>query len=344
MSADQRLSSSEALKRGHTALDAITDVPGIKVGHWSDRRGATGCTVVLCPPEGAVGGVDVRGGAPGTRETDLLRPGHYAERVHAVALAGGSAFGLDAASGVMRWLEERGIGLAYGGQRIPLVPAAILFDLNIGRAGARPTAESGYRAAAAAKAGRVEQGSVGAGTGATVAKAAGIERCLKGGVGTACERGPGDLLVGALAAVNAAGDVVDEHGRAIAAPRADDGGFLDGEALISAAQAPLRSGEHTTLAVVATNAQLTKERANRLATAAHDGFARAVRPSHTMVDGDVVFALATGDAPVESLAAYRALEALAARAVERAIVRGVLCATSLGGVPSVREWTARSLG
>jgi len=321
------------MKHDHTALDAITDVPGIRVGHWTDRRGATGCTVVLCPAEGAVAGVDVRGGAPGTRETDLLQTGRLLERVHAIVLAGGSAFGLDAASGVMRW-------------RVPIVPAAILYDQSIGSASARPTAESGYRAVRAAKGGPVEQGSVGAGTGATVAGAAGPARRLKGGLGTACEHGPEDLLVGALAAVNAAGDIIDpDRGRVIAAPRSDEGGFLDGWELARSGSEPgPQPGESTTLAVVATNARLSKEQANRLASVAHDGLARTIRPAHTMVDGDVVFVLATGEAAVEGLAAYRALEVLAVRAVERAIVRGVLCATGLAGVPSAQEWAARAMG
>ncbi|MGB2695684.1 MAG: P1 family peptidase, partial [Dehalococcoidia bacterium] len=331
------------MKHDHTDLDAITDVPGIKVGHWTNRRAATGCTAVLCPPEGAVGGVDVRGGAPGTRETDLLRTGHLVERIHAVVLAGGSVFGLDAATGVVRWLEEQGRGVVhapFGTLSIPVVPAAILFDLGVGSSHIRPNAESGYRAAKAAKGGRVEQGSVGAGTGAAVAQAAGRERCLKGGLGTACERGPGQLLVGALAAVNAAGDVIDpDSGRTIAGPRADRGGFLDGWELARSGEAPARARENTTLAVVATNARLTKEWANRVAAVAHDAFARAIRPAHTLNDGDTIFALATGDVRVETPAVYRALEVLAVRAVERAIVRGVLCATSLGGVPSAQEWT-----
>ncbi|MEX1252962.1 MAG: P1 family peptidase [Dehalococcoidia bacterium] len=341
------------MKHDHLSLDAITDVTGVKVGHWSDRRGATGCTVVLCPPEGAVGGVDVRGGAPGTRETDALRPGRLVERAHAIVLAGGSAFGLDAAGGVMRYLEEQGVGYAFGAgtprvgvARIPMVAAACIFDLGIGRATARPDADSGYRAAKSAKGGAVDQGSVGAGTGATVAHAGGRERQLKGGVGTACERGPGGLLVGALAAVNAAADIFDPAtGRVIAAPRADGGGFMDGWELVRTAATPEpQPGEHTTLAVVATNARLTKEQTNRVAAVAHDGFARAVRPAHTMVDGDTVFALATGELPVDEPRLIRAVEALAARAVERAIVRGVLCATALAGVPSAQEWLAESMG
>jgi L-aminopeptidase/D-esterase-like protein len=330
------------VKHDHTALDAITDVPGIKVGHWSDRRAATGCTVVLCPPEGAVAGVDVRGAAPGSRDTELLRPGKLVDRVNAVLLSGGSVFGLDAAGGVLRWLEEQNFGYEYGGGRIPIVPAAILFDLGIGSSKVRPNSDAGYRAAAAAKGGHVEQGSVGAGTGATIAKAAGMARSLKGGVGTACERGPNGLLAGALAAVNCGGDVIDPgSGRQIAGPRAEDGrGMVDGWDLVRRGMTPQPSPvEHTTLVVIATNAALTKEWANRVATIGHDGLARCIRPAHTMGDGDTVFALATGDVSVEEPAAYRALEAIAARAVERAVIRGVLCATGLAGVPSAQEWT-----
>jgi len=332
------------VKHDHTALDAITDVPGIRVGHWTNRRAATGCTVVLCPRDGAIGGVDVRGGAPGTRETDLLRPGAIAGRANAVLLTGGSAFGLDAASGVARYLEEEGIGHRFGGAFIPLVPAAVVFDLNIGSAKVRPGAEEGYRAARGAKGGMVAQGSVGAGTGCTVAKADGLERCLKGGLGTASERTPDGLIVGAIAVVNAGGEIVDSaRGRPIAAPRADTpGGFLDTIELMRAGSTGPPPGENTTLAVVATNARLTKEQAGRLASVSHDGFARAVRPAHTVSDGDTVFALATGDHELDPARVY-ALEALAARAVERAIVRGVLMATGLGGVPSAREWAEQAM-
>lgn len=333
------------MKRDHTALDAITDVPGIKVGHWSDRRAATGCTVVLCPPEGAVPGVDARGGAPGSRETELLRPGRLVERVHAVVLSGGSAFGLDAAGGAMRYLEERGIGLEYGERHVPIVPSAILFDLGIGRSDRRPDVEAGYRAAKAAKGGRVDQGSIGAGTGATIAKAAGMERCLKGGIGTSCERGPEGLLAGALAAVNCAGDIIDpDRGRTIAGPRGERGEFVDGWELIRSGVAPgPPPGENTTLAVVATNAQLNKEWTNRLASIAQDGLARTIRPAHTMGDGDTLFVLATGEVEIERSEAYRALETMAVRAVERAVIRGVVCATGLAGVPSAQEWTAQAM-
>jgi len=331
----------------HAALDSITDIAGIRVGHWTDLHAATGCTVVLAPPEGAVGGVDVRGGAPGSRETELLRPGTIASGPNAVLLTGGSAFGLDAASGVMRYLEEQGAGMKFGKSYIPLVAGAVVFDLSLGSEKARPDAEAGYRAAVDAKGGMVAQGSVGVGTGCTVAKAGGPERALKGGVGTACERGPGGLLVGAIVAVNAGGEVTDtEHGCVVAGPRGDTPGtFLDTLTLMrqerSDAPGP---GENTTLAVVATNARLTKEQANRLASAAHDGFARAIRPAHTLTDGDTIFALATGAVEIDSWRAGHVLEALAARAVERAIVRAVIMATGLAGVPSAQEWAAGAIG
>lgn len=326
----------------HLGLDAITDIPGIRVGHWTNRRAATGCTVVLVPPEGAVGGVDVRGGAPGTIETDLLRPGTYAERANAVLLTGGSAFGLDAAAGVMRYLEEQGVGFKFGKSYIPLVAGAVVFDLGIGSDKVRPDADAGYRGARAAKKGMVEQGSVGVGTGCTVAKAGGAARSLKGGVGTACERGPGGVLVGAIVAVNCGGEVLDtEHGRVIAGPRGDaPGSFLDTLDLMRAERGEAPSfGENTTIAVVATNAVLTKPEANRLATVAQDGIARAVRPAHTLSDGDTIFALATCEVELDGRAHF-ALEALAPRAVERAIVRAIVCGTGLAGVPSAMEWSA----
>jgi L-aminopeptidase/D-esterase-like protein len=320
---------------------SITDVPGISVGHWTDVDAITGCTVVL-PDRPAVAGVDVRGAAPGTRETDLLRPGNLVRAVHGVVLAGGSAFGLDAAGGVVRYLRERGVGFAFGAGVIPIVPGAILFDLNIGSADRWPDAEAGYAAAANASP-SCPEGSVGAGTGATVGKTLGPERAMKGGVGTASERTSGGLIVGALAAVNASGEVIEPRtGRMLAGARRDDGTFEEMTEALRAGtfwrpEAPI---EDTVLVVVATNADLTKEQANRLATVCHDGIARAVRPAHTQGDGDIIFTLATGD---YALAAYddRVVEALATRAVERAIVRGVMCATSLGGVPSVSDLDTR---
>ena len=323
-------------------LDAITDVPGIKVGHWTDRRAATGCTVVLYEP-GAVPGVDVRGAAPGTHETDLLRPGYMAQALHAVVLTGGSLFGMASIAGVVRWCEEHGVGITFGRQCIPIVSGAVIFDLNTGRSDVRPTADSGYAAASAAKAGRVLEGSVGVGTGATVAKLMGANRSLKGGIGTASEVLDDGLIVGAIVAVNAVGDVIDPaSGTPIAAPRGENGAFLD-------TMAGLRSGTrrgaqqapegNTTIGVVATNARLNKEQANRLATVAHDGMARAIRPVHTSSDGDTIFAMATGQ---QEIAPTRitALEAFAAVAVERAIVKAVLAAKAVAGIPGVTEWRA----
>ncbi len=314
--------------------DAITDVAGIRVGHWTDAAAATGCTVILCEG-GAVGGVDVRGGAPGTRETDLLRPGMLVDAVHGVLLTGGSAFGLDAAGGVMHWCEERGIGLGFGGARVPIVVGANLFDLNLGRSDVRPDAASGYAAAASATDGPVAAGCVGAGTGATVAKALGLDHAFKGGIGSASED-LGGFVVAAIAAVNAGGEIVDSSdGSVIAAPRGADGSFVDTLAVLRDGAAATRP-ESTTLAVVATDARLSKEQANRLATLGHDGFARAIRPVHTLSDGDVSFALATGGAGPPDRSRLRAIEAFASRAVERAIVRAVLAATPLAGLPSVR--------
>ncbi len=282
---------------------------------------------MLCE-RGAVGGVDVRGGAPGTRETDSLRPGTMGQQVHAVLLTGGSAFGLDAATGVMRWCEEHGVGLRFAGQVIPIVPAAVLFDLNAGRGDVRPDAASGYAAAAAAKGGRVAEGSVGAGTGARVAKALGMAGASKGGVGTASEATDSGLIVGVIVAVNAVGEIVDSRdGSVVAGPRGADGRFVDTLTLLREGRTgPPLSATNTTLAVVATNARLTKEQTNRLATVAHDGFARAIRPVHTLSDGDTVFALSTGEQELSDageLRALEALEALTAVAVERAIVKAV---------------------
>ena len=312
----------------------ITRVGGIRVGHVTDRAGVTGCTVVLCPP-GTNGSVDVKGGAPGTRETDAIRPGTAVNEIHAVLLTGGSAFGLAAASGVQRWLEERGIGFDAGVARVPIVPAAVLFDLAVGEASARPDEAAGYAACEAASDGPVEEGSVGAGTGATFAKLPDPASCWKGGLGSASfEEGElvvsaetpdlGDarqLVVSALAAVNALGTVLDEQDAPIAENRNPD------------AEPRTWQGTNTTLVVVATNAGLSKERAQLLAQAGSEGVSLAVTPAHTMWDGDTVFAMATGevDAP------QRDLEAMASRAVAEAIRRGVRAAGSLGGVPAVGE-------
>jgi len=317
--------------------DAITSIPGLRVGHWTDRRAATGCTVVICEG-GAVAATDVRGGAPGTRETDLLRPGNLVERIHAVLLSGGSAFGLDAAAGVMRYLEEEGVGLPTPGGLVPIVVGAVLYDLSIGRPDVRPDAAAGYAACRAAKGGRVSQGSVGAGSGATVGKALGMERAVKGGIGSASERAAGEIIVGALVAVNCLGEIVDpDSGRVLAGPRDEEGGFLSTLDVLRGRPVAALSGGFTnsTIGVVATNARLSREQAYRLAVMAHDGLSRTVRPAHTPVDGDAFFALATGaaEAPVDLIV----LGALAARAVERAILRAVREARGLAGVPSLTE-------
>ncbi len=317
--------------------NAITDVPGILVGHSTNLEAATGCTVVLCQ-QGAVGGVDVRGSAPGTRETDLLRPGNLVQQVHAILLSGGSAYGLDAASGVMRYLEGRDIGYRIGAGVVPIVPAAIIFDLGLVTHRVRPGPDDGYAACVVASDAPPDEGSVGAGTGATVGKTMGRERATKGGLGTAGVDLDG-LVVGALAVVNAVGDVVDpETGQVLAGPRDDEGRrfFRSVDVLAGATEAPaLASPTNTTLAVVATNATLSKEQANKLAQVGHDGMALAVRPCHTMADGDVVFALATGesDEPVN----MNRLCSAATTAVARAIVSAIENATGLGGVPSARE-------
>ena len=316
---------------------SITDVAGIAVGHWSDRRALTGCTVVL-PDRPAVAGVDVRGGAPGTRETDLLRTGNLVQHVHAIVLAGGSAYGLEAASGVARYLAEKGVGFPYGRGVIPIVPAAILFDLAVGRPDRWPDIEAGYKAAAAAKR-TTSEGNIGAGTGATVGKALGPSRAMKSGIGTASESSVHGLIAGALAAVNASGDVVDpDSGRTLAGARRDDGTIDDTITVLREGRiwTPELPNENTVLVVVATNAALTKEQANRLATVCHDGLARAVRPAHTQGDGDIVFALSTGEREIEG-ADYRIVEALATRAVERAIVHGVTEAEPAAGLPAYRD-------
>ena len=339
-----------AIERG--GVGDITDVAGIRVGHWTNRAAATGCSVVLCE-SGAVGGVDVRGSAPGTRETDLLRPTAMVNEVHAVLLSGGSAFGLAAATGVVRWLEERGVGLRFGGSTIPIVPTAILFDLNLVQGEVRPGAEDGYAACDNATSDGVAEGSVGAGTGATVAKALGAARAVKGGIGSAALALGEGVVVGALVAVNAVGGVYEhKSGRVVAGPRGDDGGMMDAlelmasadygrlreEALADAVDAPV----NTTIGVVATNARLSKAQANKMAAAAQDGVALAVRPAHLMSDGDTMFALATGESEVD-VDANRLLAA-AALCVSEAIARGVKAADGLGGVPSARELGAREFG
>ena len=315
--------------------DNLCDVPGVLVGHATDTEGATGCTAVLFEnPEGAVVGVDVRGSSPGTRETDRLGPVGAVRPTHGLLLTGGSAFGLAAADGVVRFLEEKGIGLDVGVARIPLVSAAVLFDVVIGDPAVRPDAEMGYRAASSATEGDFAQGSVGAGTGATVGKILGMDRAMKGGLGSASVRLEGGLVVGALAAVNAFGEVRDPWTRrVIAGPRLDDGTLGDTVELLPEAAVRLRWGENTTLGIVATNARLSKPQANKVAQMAHDGLARAIYPVHTTVDGDVVFAASTGG--VETVPDV--VGAWGARMIEESIVRAVRAAEGMYGIPAAQD-------
>jgi L-aminopeptidase/D-esterase-like protein len=318
------------------APGALTDVAGLAVGHAAAAGRPTGCTVVLCP-QGAVAGVAQRGGAPGTRETDLLRPENSVQKVHAILLTGGSAFGLDAAGGVMRWLEERGHGYAVGPARVPIVPAAVLFDLWLGDARIRPGTDTGYAACEAASTEAPAQGNAGAGLGATVGKLFGISRAMKGGIGTASLR-LGRFTVGALVAVNALGDVIGTDGRVLAGARGEDGGAPTGSTaalLAGAGPAAMLSGMATTLGVVATDAQLTKAQATQLAGLAHHGLSRAISPI-TPHDGDTLFTLATGTAGAPG--DIDALGALAAEVVARAIRNAVLAAGPLpawGATPAI---------
>lgn len=319
--------------------DDLTDVPGLLAGHYTNEAAATGCTVVLCAA-GAVAGVEVRGSSPGTRETDLLRPGAQVEQVHAVLLSGGSAFGLDAAGGVMRYLEERGAGFQTRAARVPIVPAAILYDLGIGDAKVRPGPDDAYHACESAASGPIAQGSVGAGTGATVAKALGPTHALKGGIGSASAALPDGTILSALIAVNSVGDIVDPAtGLLIAGPRdVEHGGFLSALDLYLEGKAGEETPRaNTTIGVVATNATLSKEQVNKLAQMANSGVAQTIRPAHTMSDGDVLFSLATG--AHLSRFTLSALGAVAAHVVSRAILNAVLKAKGLAGVPSVTEWT-----
>jgi L-aminopeptidase/D-esterase-like protein len=326
--------------------DTIIDVPGLKVGHAQDEEALTGCTVVLCE-DGAVGGVDQRGGAPGTRETDAMQPMHLVTQVHAVVLSGGSAFGLDSASGVVRYLEERNIGFDVGVTRVPIVPAAILFDLGIGKMDVRPDADFGYRACQNATTDPPRQGNYGAGCGATVGKILGMGQAMKSGIGSASVDIGGGVIIGALVAVNAFGDIVNpDNGQIIAGARTLQKGPLrigaqdyfantlhEMKSLVGRTAMGFASRGNTVIGVVATNARLDKEGATKVAQMAHDGLARAVRPAHTMLDGDTLFAISTGNkkADVNIVGAY------AAEVVARAIVKAVQAARPAGGLPAINE-------
>ncbi len=326
--------------------NSITDVPGLRVGHAQDDEALTGCTVILCE-KGAVAGVDQRGGAPGTRETDLLNPVNAVEKVHAVLLAGGSAFGLDAASGVMRYLEEKGIGFNTGVARVPIVPAAILYDLAIGRADRRPDLEMGYRAAASASASPPAEGNAGAGTGASVGKIFGMAGAMKSGLGTASMEIGGGIIVGVIVAVNAFGDVIDpQTGKILAGARSTKLGpiqfgsadYFDDTLAVMKTLAgrtilKLAMSRNTVIGVVATNAKFTKTEATKMAQMAQDGLARTIRPAHTMLDGDTIFALATG----QKKADVSIVGAFAAEVFAQAILRAVRAAKPAGGLPAASE-------
>jgi L-aminopeptidase/D-esterase-like protein len=316
---------------------------GVRVGHHTLEARPTGCTVVVFD-SAAVAGVDVRGSAPGTRETDLLDPVNLVERVNAIVLSGGSAYGLDAASGVMRYLEEHLMGYSLRDDPplvVPIVPAAILLDLSVGDdPSIRPDAQCGYAAAVAASGGPVEEGTVGAGAGATVGKLAGMEHAMKGGIGAASLRFSDGLEVFALAAVNALGDVIDPAtGEVVAGARGPDG-FLDARQLMRRGEVdPGSPAANTSLAIVVTNASLTKAQATKIAQMAHDGFARSIYPSHTPYDGDVIFAAGTGTLAGVTTGHEEVLRigALAADAVARAVLRAVRQAQGLEGFPSVTD-------
>jgi L-aminopeptidase/D-esterase-like protein len=325
--------------------NSITDVPGIEVGHAQDDEALTGCTVILCR-KGAVGGVDVRGSAPGTRETDLLDPINLVEKVHAVMLAGGSAFGLDAASGVVRYLEKQKIGFNTGVAKVPIVPAAILFDLGLGRADRRPDLEMGYRAASSASPDARSEGNVGAGTGASVGRILGARQSMKSGIGMSSLDAGGGVVVGAIVAVNAFGDVVDPQTGAILAGarsrkksvRAGDPDYFadtlkvmktfSGRTVMTIA-----TRFNTVIGAVATNAKLTKAEATKVAQMAHDGLARTIRPAHTMLDGDTIFAMSTG----RRRADVTIVGAFAAEAFAQAVVRAARMAKSAGGLPGLAD-------
>lgn len=326
--------------------DSITDVPGIKVGHAQNREALTGCTVILAE-EGASGGVDQRGGAPGTRETDALRPMHLVDKVHGILLAGGSAFGLDAATGVMRFLSEKNIGYDTGVARVPIVGGAVIFDLAVGNSAIRPDAEMGYQACLSANSDLPAMGNAGAGMGASVGKLFGMGQCMKSGIGTASEDLGGGLIVGAIVVVNAFGDVVDpNNGEIIAGTRTLHKGpitigngerfadtlsmmkTLTGKSIMGVA-----GGSNTVIGVIATNARLNREQINKVAQMAQDGLARTIRPAHTMFDGDTIFALATGKKPgdVNLIGAY------AAEAFARAVVKGIKAVEPVGEIPAYQS-------
>jgi len=298
--------------------ESLTAIKGLLVGHYTDKAAMTGCTAVVCA-DGAVCGVDVRGAAPGTRETDLLTGYHLVERVNAVMLSGGSAFGLSAADGAMKWLSERGMGFDSGICPVPIVPAAVIFDLGVGDPSVRPDAAAGYAACQNASERPVEKGGVGAGTGATVGKLLGMDCSEKGGLGSAAVRLNGGIIVAALIVVNAMGDVYDHRTGKIIAGLQTNGAHLNTMSMLASPQSAPQPGGNTTIGIIATNASLTREETNRLATMGHDGLAMAIRPAHTPFDGDTLFGLSTGEVPIADKGALFALFAAASEAAALAV-------------------------
>ena len=323
---------------------SITDVPGIKVGQHTMTTRSTGCTVLICE-KGATSGVDVRGSAPGTRETDLLSPINSVQQVQAILLSGGSAYGLAAATGVVKWLEEHNLGFKIGRGVVPIVPAAILMDLGVGDFKIRPGEEEGYKACVAASTGPVAEGCVGAGAGATIGKMFGPKFTMKSGLGTASHKVPGtDIVVGAIVAVNAVGDVVNPHtGKVVAGARSEDGkGYRDSmKAIMDGYRVVVQNGANTTIGAVATNAPFTKTQMTKIAQMSHDGFARAINPVHTMGDGDTIFAMSTGESSTKC--DVTAIGAIAATVMARAIVRAAMMANSLPdlGLPAYKDYAGR---
>jgi len=317
----------------------LTDIEGIKVGHFTDARRPTGCTVVLCE-KGAVAGVDVRGGAPGTAQTDILDPVNTGQQVHGIALSGGSAFGLEVGAGVMRYLREKGVGFRIGSHTVPIVPTAVLFDLGLGDAKIHPTADSGYQACLSAASGKITEGNAGAGAGCAVGKLFGPELEMKSGIGTASMAvGKTGLIVAALVAVNSVGDIYDFHtGKILAGARAPDGkGFINSMDIILHGGYVLSppSDWNTTIGVVATNARLSKTEMTKIAQMAHDGLARTINPVHTQFDGDTIFGLATGTIDLKVSAGTVGM--IAAAVTAQAVVRGITEAEGLPGLPSYRD-------
>ena len=316
----------------------ITAVPGIEAGHYTDRQNATGCTVILCR-QGAVGGVDVRGGSPGTRETDLLQPARRIDQLFAVSLSGGSAYGLDAASGVMAWLEQQGIGYRVSpGIIVPIVSSAIIYDLGLITSQVRPGPAEGRAACTAASRAPLPQGTIGAGAGATVAKTAGPHRAVKGGIGSAAIQFPNGITIAAAVTVNAIGGIWNHaNGQLLAGPRRDDGGFDDPVAALlnGATPAPPTGPVNTTIGVVATDARLDREQTNYLARVSHDGLAMTIRPCHTIRDGDTMFAMSTGQS--KTPADLTALGAAAAEVTAQSVLQAIRRATGLGGIPAISE-------